>query len=898
MTISATCPRCGSALEDLSRPCPSCGAVVSSQSQMPTVAAGESPDPAHSGPVGRLATPVAGRAMAFTPGEVLAGRYRIIGLLGRGGMGDVYRADDLELGQPVSLKFLPPSLERTPGALERFRGEVRNARQISHPNVCRVYDIGEIGGLHFLTMEFVDGEDLATLLRRIGRLPAAKANEVASQLCAGVAAAHDKGVLHRDLKPSNVMLDGDGHVRITDFGLAVRAGEGAGDFAGTPAYMAPEQFEGAPVTVRSDLYALGLILYEVYTGRRPFEATSVAEWKSRHTQSAPTPPSGRDEPLDEAVERAILRCLEKDPAKRPASARQLAASLPGGDPVAAALAAGETPSPEMIAASGGEGALAPRAAWALAAGIGVVIAAIVALAPLSTDFGLARMTMSQEVLRDRATQTLARFGYTDATDRESWFERLYDPMIYVSRHTSSVEWQKKWALGPPVVLVYRQSPRWMIHLGPDGRLTRDDPPFEAPGMATVVMSADGHLRFLRAVPPRLDSLATHPPFAWSTLFDAAKIDTAAFQRVAPTVVPLEPYDDRAEWTGTIPDLPGVPLRIAAAAYGGRPVDFEILGPWEHLATPGPATQSLTQRIAGGAIGTLGLISMIGAVFLVRRNRRLERGDTKGATRIAGFLLVAGVTLWLLTGHHVPSMVEELQAMPVAFGSSLLTAALGALLYLAVEPYVRRRMPELMIGWARLLEGRLRDPRVGRDVLIGAVFGAASAMIIHVSNALPRWVPIVGQTPVPSNLRMLESGAHTVAALVLLSETALLRGLTFFFILFLLRLVVRSERWAMIAAMALFTLVSLGGENVALETPFAIFLGVTMGLVCGRFGLLTAVSLVVFLEFLAGLPLPFESSAPYALSTVLVLAVVVAIAGYALRISIGSRPLFSGGGLDE
>ena len=163
----------------------------------------------------------------FTPGTVLAERYRIIGLLGRGGMGEVYRADDLKLGQPVALKFLPDGSSRTRRCLERFYAEVRIARQVSHPNVCRVYDIGEVDGQHFLSMEYIDGEDLASLLARIGRLPADKALEIARQLCAGLAAAHDEGVLHRDLKPANIMLDGRGRVRITDFGLAVAAGEAA-----------------------------------------------------------------------------------------------------------------------------------------------------------------------------------------------------------------------------------------------------------------------------------------------------------------------------------------------------------------------------------------------------------------------------------------------------------------------------------------------------------------------------------------------------------------------------------------------------------------------------------------------------------------------------------------------
>ncbi len=184
---------------------------------------------------------------------MLAERYRIVDLLGKGGMGEVYRADDLKLDQPVALKFLPENVERDPSRLLRFQGEVRLARQVAHPNVCRVYDIGEVEGRTFLTMEYVDGEDLGALLRRIGRIPHDKAVEIAHQLCAGLAAAHERGVLHRDLKPANIMLDGRGHVRITDFGLAALAGEveGAEIRSGTPQFMLPEQL-GGPGSDRSE----------------------------------------------------------------------------------------------------------------------------------------------------------------------------------------------------------------------------------------------------------------------------------------------------------------------------------------------------------------------------------------------------------------------------------------------------------------------------------------------------------------------------------------------------------------------------------------------------------------------------------------------------------------------
>jgi serine/threonine protein kinase len=179
----------------------------------------------------------------FAPGEIIASRYRIIALLGRGGMGEIYRAEDTRLAHPVALKFLPRTLTSDPSTIERLIGEVRVGRQVSHPNVCRLYDITESEQGHFITMEYVDGEDLGSLLRRIGRLPADKALDIARDLSAGLAAAHDVGIVHRDLKPANVMIDGRGRARITDFGLAVVAEEAAktGEVAGTPAYMAPEQ---------------------------------------------------------------------------------------------------------------------------------------------------------------------------------------------------------------------------------------------------------------------------------------------------------------------------------------------------------------------------------------------------------------------------------------------------------------------------------------------------------------------------------------------------------------------------------------------------------------------------------------------------------------------------------
>ena len=254
--VMSTCPGCATPVTDTQRFCPACGTGLdvaedaTGTAPRPLVPRPDSPSPPRGSSTPR--TPRTSGAGArpgerFAPGTVLGERYRIVGLLGRGGMGEVYRADDLTLEHPVALKFLPRALEGDAGRLERLYGEVRMARQVSHPAVCRVWDIGEAEGQHFLSMEFVDGENLASLLRRIGRLPQDKALDIARQVAAGLAAAHEKGVLHRDLKPANVMLDGQGKVRLTDFGLAGLAEALSGDDvrSGTPTYMSPEQLPGA-----------------------------------------------------------------------------------------------------------------------------------------------------------------------------------------------------------------------------------------------------------------------------------------------------------------------------------------------------------------------------------------------------------------------------------------------------------------------------------------------------------------------------------------------------------------------------------------------------------------------------------------------------------------------------
>ena len=395
----------------------------------------------------------------FSPGTLFDNRFRIIGLLGRGGMGEVYRADDLRLGQQVALKLLPESLRQDPARLAQFHNEVRMARQVSHPNVCRVYDIGESEGFLYLSMEYVDGEDLASSLRRIGRFPEDKAIAIARQLCAGVAAAHQRGIVHRDLKPANVMLDGTGAVRVMDFGLAA-AGQVENIRAGTPGYMAPEQLLGREVTTRSDIFALGLVIYELFTGRRAFNATSIGELVSQHETGTITRPSAVIGGLSQAIERAILRCLESDPAKRPATALAVSAALPGGDPLAALLAAGETPSPELVAAAGEGAGLSLRVAWTL---YGSIIAGMIACFAMSihtSPLDVMRPTYTPDVLAQKARDAIRQIGYPERPADEAygfeWNEALMKHVA--STDKPAPQWRTVLSQRPsPLGFWYRQS---------------------------------------------------------------------------------------------------------------------------------------------------------------------------------------------------------------------------------------------------------------------------------------------------------------------------------------------------------------------------------------------------------------------------------------------------------
>jgi hypothetical protein len=747
----------------------------------------------------------------FEPGRLLGGRYRMVERLGRGGMGEVYRADDLKLGQPVALKFLPADVDRDPARLTQLHTEVRMARQVSHPNVCRVYDIDEIAGHTFLSMEYVDGEDLSTLLRRVGRFPEDRAIEIARQICAGLAAAHERDVIHRDLKPANVMLDGTGKVRITDFGLAGSSGEAVR--AGTPAYMAPEQLAGKEVTAGSDIYSLGLVLYELFTGQRALEGKNLAELIHMREQSGILPPSTIVKGLDPGIEQVIMRCLRPEPGARPPNALAVAAALPGGDPLAAALAAGQTPSPEMVAAAATREALSLRATIAAAIWIVASVAAIVILYQRVILLNRVPLPKPPAALQDRAQEALALLGY-DAVpvDDASGLGISLDYARYVeATSTERNRWDKLRTVRPETFFFwYRTSPRLLVPWGDENQVNRINPPLTTAGMTMVAVDGNGRLSEFVAVPSPMSEEGTAMPTDWLKLFAAAGLTIDRFSETAPTLAPPVFADERRAWEGPLPDQPDHVLRVEAAAVKGRPVYFALAGPWSRSGRLVAAPPSLFTQVIGGLAAIVMPALMLASALLARGNIKAGRGDRAGAFRVATFVFTMTVIGWALGASHVAALGPEIQRIFDALGRGLFDAAVLWLAYLGLEPYVRRHSPGSILGWSRLVAGHWRDPRVGVDVMVGVSAGLAMTVLYAAHNVLPAIAGYPEPMPLATNAEVLNGLRYVFSGLFLQLSNSITSGMLGVAGLVGLALLLRNRTLALLAAIACFTPVVING----------------------------------------------------------------------------------------
>jgi serine/threonine-protein kinase len=768
------------------------------------------------------------REARFAPGTIVARRYRVVSFLGRGGMGEVYRADDLKLEQPIALKFLPDRLARDPARLARFLNEVRVARQVTHPNVCRVHDVGEAEGQHFISL--------------------------ARQVCLGLAAAHERGVLHRDLKPANVMVDGRGRARLTDFGLAVAVEEAAGsmEIVGTPAYMAPEQLEGRGVTERSDVYALGLLLYEIFTGRPAFRASSLSELIRLRRESAPVAPSSHVRELDPALDQLILRCLEQDPASRPRSAIAVAAALPGGSALEALVAAGETPPPELVAAAGGSERVPLGQAWA-------AFALVVVGLPLGMA-SLERLTTLHGVPKDKPPAVLL-----EAARRAA---RLAAP-----EPATAVAWGFEQDASAPLAsrlrVWYREAPRRLDASGVTGRVRPDDPPL-APGMLRVRVDSTGRLLELVAMPgARLEGSTGEPD--WAPLLERTAVEPSSLRPAEPGHVPPVYADRRVAWS-----VAGGG-RIEAGSLGSRPVFLTTL-------PRAPAAPEV------GPPGSFALVWFAAIVFggiLAARNLRLGRGDRQGALRVALWVGTARLLERLLLMPHTSDLAREHTFLVMAIRSALFSGAQIWLLYVAIEPALRRRWPTCLVAWARLLRGQWRDPLVGRDVLAGMAGAVAMGLLWaggrSASGSTASPIPVLLE---PLQLRglfgwLLDNQIEAVASCLWLLVLAVL-----------FRWVFRDFRLAALAIVGLFTLfaATVIGVSGPIEAAATVGVALLLAVLLLRFGMLAVVVTMFFLGTPGEtFPVTLDFSAWYGQAALGWLLIGYAIAGWALHTATAGRP---------
>ena len=843
----------------------------------------------------------------YVAGTTLADRYRIVSLLGKGGMGEVYRAEDLKLNQGVALKFLPVAMSEDEASRERFYQEVRLAREISHANVCRVFDIGELDGRLFLTMEYVDGEDLGSLLRRIGQFPQAKGLDIARQMCAGLAAAHDHGVLHRDLKPGNIMLDGRGRVRITDFGLAALSENmGAEEVsAGTPAYMAPEQLAGIEVTKRSDIYSLGLVLYEIFTGKKAYEAASLGELLRLRESSSPSSISVLVKDIDPLTERVIQRCLERDPAKRPASAIEVAAALPGGDPLAAALAAGETPSPAMVAASGEKEGLRPGIAWACIALVLVGLAALGALSNRVTVTNLMPLPLAPEVLAQKARDLTQSLGYPQGVDSSYGFGRSGGFIDHIRDTDKSLHrWDQLKSGTPPVILFwYRESPQYMENdtfTWTPGAFP-EQPPARISGMVQEFFLPDGRLQEFLGIPPQLekpeDAAVPAPAPDWSLLFAAAKLDQKDFKPTTPLWNGLVASDTRAAWIGTWPGRPDIPLRVEGQSFRGKVVFFGTYFPWDTAERQRGDTRTSNEKLQSAiALGIFFLIIAMGIV-LARGNFRAGRSDFKGAARLAFFTFLLALVAMSFFAHHIPTS-GEVSLILMMSGWAMVGAALVWLMYVGLEPHVRKRWPTSLVSWSRMLGGEILDPVVGRDVLLGVVVAIFWAAIAYVGNLLPGWMGKVPTAPNSTLDFIILGGIHYTIGDILLNLTLYLFGsLALFFIFFLVRLLVRNQWVAVGAIVLLFGFPAFFGEHPVLHAVENMLVFGTALLLLVRFGLLALLVALCVNNVLEAYPLTGHFSEWYAQPTIVVFAMIAALAIFGFYTSTAGKARLGGISLD-
>jgi serine/threonine-protein kinase len=664
--------------------------------------------------------------------------------------------------------------------------------------------------------------------------------------------------------------------------------------------MAPEQLAGQASSIKSDLYALGLVLYELFTGKPAFHAGTLPELVRLQTETTPTSPSRIVEGFDPAVERVILRCLEKEPRDRPSSALAIAAALPGGNPLAAALAAGETPSPELVAEAGDVGGLAPPLALACLA---TIVAAVVGVIALSGNAQLTRVVSPEkppDALVERARDTLA-----------SWVMSRRQGQRVRVRSQRSLPRRHRRPRHQPVAMAdaeARSASRSSVLVSPKPSLSR---PAELRRDRVVGRPSFARQRHVNGDPGRSGSTATLRARAPA---EGRRLGARGRARLEPVVsgvragphdvearqagvVPPFFVDQRAAWEGAYPEAADVPIHVEAAAYRGTPVYFLIATSWSRPERMQVAPAGRGAKISQAVALSVFLSILVGGSVLARSNLRLGRGDRKGAFRLAAYMMAVQLSFGFLETHHVPDSAE-LQLFIFVLARALYVFCLYWVFYIALEPYLRRLWPHFIVSWVRILNGRFRDPLVGRDLLIGVAVGALLGLSERIFFAA---YSRLGLTPPnPATFFSWSDEALTVTGLrgafqgIVHLASAPAFTLYVLVALLLLRLILRRQAPAFVAWAVLGIVINaraISSGNIALGVVYlAVFVSVWMLLLL-RVGMVASMAMLITLSTLESFPMTLEFSAWYASTTLLAFAVVFGLAGFAFHTSLAGRPVF-------
>ncbi len=679
----------------------------------------------------------------------LSQRYDLLNEVGRGGMGVVYRARDRETGGVVALKVLLPEISGRSELIERFKAEMLLARKVTHKNVCRTHELLRFDDTVVISMEYVEGESLRAFLKRYGSVPLRKGLEWTKQICSALSEAHGQSVVHRDLKPENILIATDGTVKVMDFGLA-RSVEAqttqSGTVMGTPAYMSPEQAQGKPVDLRSDIYSLGLILYEMFTGSPAFTADTVSALLYKHVHEMPAPPRQVDPDLPERIESAIQKCLEKNPKKRPQSAAEVEKLL--SEKLATTVGAegevSEMPLPlHLTRWQHGDYYLS---AVALLVAVGFIFF----FDPVYPYPALELRTSRQDATQ-RAVELLLKFEpLAQPEDVRLTFPNGILVFYYPKVHSSGMLKTNQW---------FREANNgWVIDLD----VGQKKPGATSQGTASVSLDSDGKLESLR-LPRKSAAIGDKPPAQEAVLGAAINYVREFFGADVGQIVPAASvgkyrqgiYKDELELTwklqGPEPDIEQVyelafdPEGLRGALhyrYSKRDSEALESDVWSPFSHGFQERESALKRFE--AAGALGLTLLALLVFVLFFARRLYQRTRHSALFTACWVVLAGFGLILPSLLQAPSDFWEFAWIWIPMGSVVGFFFAYAFICVA-EHYLERTLPSRANSWMKFLRKPLESRASGLALLRGCMLGA---LYLGVHTALLAGM-ILGRLGAPS-----------------------------------------------------------------------------------------------------------------------------------------------------